>query len=92
VYFISMAMGTNFIANFDLALVLVIVTAALISKLGGVLLGARRGACLSTAKSGRSRGAEGPWGDRHHPGRRRACDRLSVRLFQAAFEADGSEF
>lgn len=41
IYFISMAMSTNFIENFDLVLVLMIIAAALVSKLGGVILGAR---------------------------------------------------
>jgi Kef-type K+ transport system membrane component KefB len=41
VYFVSMGMTTNFIANFDGWLVLVILAAALTSKLGGVLVGAR---------------------------------------------------
>lgn len=39
VYFISMGMTTNYVTNFDWALVLVILAAALASKLGGVLLG-----------------------------------------------------
>lgn len=38
-YFISMGMTTNYITNFDWALVLVILVAALASKLFGVLLG-----------------------------------------------------
>ncbi len=41
IYFISMAMSANFIENFDLMLVLVIIAAAFVSKLGGVILGAR---------------------------------------------------
>ncbi len=41
IYFISMGMTTNYIANFDLGLVVVIVAVALGSKLFGVLLGAR---------------------------------------------------
>jgi len=41
IYFISMGMTTNFIANFDWRLVLVILAVALASKLLGVLLGAR---------------------------------------------------
>jgi Kef-type K+ transport system membrane component KefB len=41
IYFISMGMTTNFITNFDLRLVLVILAVALASKLSGVLLGAR---------------------------------------------------
>lgn len=41
IYFISMGMTTNYIAHFDLALVLVLLAVALASKLGGVLLGAR---------------------------------------------------
>ena len=40
IYFVSMGMTTDFIANFDLGLVLVVVVVALVSKLGGVLLGA----------------------------------------------------
>lgn len=39
IYFISMGMTTNYITNFDWVLVLVILTAALASKLSGVLLG-----------------------------------------------------
>jgi Kef-type K+ transport system membrane component KefB len=41
IYFVSMGMTTNFIANFDAGLVLVIIAAALSSKLTGVLLGAK---------------------------------------------------
>ncbi len=41
IYFVSMGMSTNFVTNFSLALVLVIMAAAFISKMGGVLLGAR---------------------------------------------------
>ena len=41
IYFVSMGMTTNFVANFDVGLVLVIIAAALASKLAGVLLGAR---------------------------------------------------
>ena len=40
IYFISMGMTTNFITNFDLVLVLVILVVACISKVGAVLLGA----------------------------------------------------
>lgn len=40
IYFISMGMTTNFITNFDLLLVLVILVVACISKVGSVLLGA----------------------------------------------------
>jgi Kef-type K+ transport system membrane component KefB len=41
IYFISMGMTTNYIANFDLLLVIVILVVALGSKLFGVLLGAK---------------------------------------------------
>jgi Kef-type K+ transport system membrane component KefB len=41
IYFISMGMTTNYITNFDWGLVLVILAAALASKLGGVLLGVK---------------------------------------------------
>jgi Kef-type K+ transport system membrane component KefB len=41
IYFISMGMTTDYIKNFDPVLVLVILAAALISKLSGVLLGAK---------------------------------------------------
>jgi len=41
IYFISMGMTTNYIANFDWLLVLIILAAALSSKLFGVLLGAK---------------------------------------------------
>jgi Kef-type K+ transport system membrane component KefB len=41
IYFVSMGMTTNYITNFDGLLVLVILVAALASKLGGVLLGAK---------------------------------------------------
>jgi Kef-type K+ transport system membrane component KefB len=41
IYFISMGMTTNYITNFDWRLVLVILAVALVSKLFGVLLGAR---------------------------------------------------
>jgi Kef-type K+ transport system membrane component KefB len=41
IYFISMGMTTNFIRNFDLALVVLIFAVACISKIGAVLIGAR---------------------------------------------------
>jgi Kef-type K+ transport system membrane component KefB len=41
IYFISMGMTTNYLTNFDWPLVLVILVAALASKLCGVLLGAK---------------------------------------------------
>jgi Kef-type K+ transport system membrane component KefB len=41
IYFISMGMSKNYITNFDGLLVLVILTVALTSKLGSVLLGAK---------------------------------------------------
>lgn len=41
IYFVSMGMTTNYITNFDGLLVLVILVAALVSKLGSVLLGAK---------------------------------------------------
>lgn len=39
IYFISMGLTTNYVTNFDWMLVLIILAAALVSKLGGVLLG-----------------------------------------------------
>ena len=41
IYFISIGMTTNYITNFDVALVLLIFVVACISKVGSVLLGAR---------------------------------------------------
>lgn len=41
IYFVSMGMATNFITNFDGILVLVVIAAAFVSKIGAVLLGAR---------------------------------------------------
>lgn len=41
IYFVSMGMTTNFITNFDLGLVLLILVVACVSKVGAVLLGAR---------------------------------------------------
>ncbi|GAB4577943.1 MAG: hypothetical protein Fur0022_06750 [Anaerolineales bacterium] len=41
IYFISMGMTTNFVTNFDVGLVLIILMAALGSKLFGVVMGAR---------------------------------------------------
>jgi len=41
IYFVSMGMTTNFITNFDAAMVALVLAAALISKLSAVLLGAR---------------------------------------------------
>ena len=41
IYFISMGMTTNYVTNFDWGLVLVILVVALVSKLFGVLLGAK---------------------------------------------------
>ena len=41
IYFVSMGLTTNFIANFDLVLVLVILTVACVSKVGAVLIGAK---------------------------------------------------
>jgi Kef-type K+ transport system membrane component KefB len=40
-YFISIGMSTNFAAHLDMSLVAVILTAACVSKVGAVLLGAR---------------------------------------------------
>jgi K+:H+ antiporter len=40
-YFVSMGMSTNFIRNFDPALVALVLVAACVSKIGAVLLGAR---------------------------------------------------
>ena len=41
IYFISMGMSANFVANFDLALVTLIFVVACVTKVGAVLLGAR---------------------------------------------------
>ena len=41
IYFVSMGMGTDFVANFDAVLVTLVLTVACLSKLGSVLLGAR---------------------------------------------------
>jgi Kef-type K+ transport system membrane component KefB len=41
IYFVSMGLSTNFVANFDLVLVLVVLIAACVSKVGAVLLGAK---------------------------------------------------
>ena len=41
IYFISMGMTTNFITNFDLVLVLLMLVVACVSKVGSVLLGAK---------------------------------------------------
>jgi Kef-type K+ transport system membrane component KefB len=41
IYFVSMGMTTNFITNFNLAMVVLLLVAAFISKIGAVLLGAR---------------------------------------------------
>lgn len=41
IFFISMGMSTNFITNFDPLLVVVILVAATVSKIGAVLLGAK---------------------------------------------------
>jgi Kef-type K+ transport system membrane component KefB len=41
IYFVSMGMTTNFLANFDLRMVLVLFGVATISKIGAVLLGVR---------------------------------------------------
>jgi Kef-type K+ transport system membrane component KefB len=41
IYFISMGMTTNFIRNFDVALVALILVIACVSKIGAVLLGAK---------------------------------------------------
>ncbi len=41
VYFVSMGMGTNFVANFDGVLVVLVILVACASKMGSVLLGAR---------------------------------------------------
>jgi Kef-type K+ transport system membrane component KefB len=41
IYFISMGMSTNFITNFDPLLVVVILVAACVSKIGSVILGAK---------------------------------------------------
>jgi Kef-type K+ transport system membrane component KefB len=41
IYFVSMGMTTNFITNFNLRMVVIILVAAFISKIGAVLLGAK---------------------------------------------------
>jgi Kef-type K+ transport system membrane component KefB len=41
IYFVSMGMTTNFVTNFDLRMVLVLLLFATLSKVGAVLLGAR---------------------------------------------------
>ena len=41
IYFVSMGMGTDFIAHFDVVLVLLVIAVACASKIGSVLLGAR---------------------------------------------------
>jgi Kef-type K+ transport system membrane component KefB len=41
IYFVSMGMTTNFITNFNLGMVVIILAAAFISKIGAVLLGAK---------------------------------------------------
>ena len=41
IFFISMGMSTNFIANFDALLVAIVLVAACLSKVGAVLLGAK---------------------------------------------------
>jgi Kef-type K+ transport system membrane component KefB len=41
IYFVSMGMTTNYITNFDGLLVVVIFVAAIVSKVGSVLLGAK---------------------------------------------------
>ncbi len=41
IYFVSMGMTTNFVTNFNLGLVIVILTAAFICKIVGVLIGAK---------------------------------------------------
>lgn len=41
IYFVSMAMTTDFVANFDVVLVTIMVIVAFVTKIGGVLLGAR---------------------------------------------------
>jgi Kef-type K+ transport system membrane component KefB len=40
-YFVSLGLTTDFVRNFDVALVAVVVSAAIVSKLSGVLLGAK---------------------------------------------------
>lgn len=41
IYFVSMGMGTDFLAHFDFGLVAIVVVIACVSKMGSVLLGAR---------------------------------------------------
>jgi Kef-type K+ transport system membrane component KefB len=41
IYFVSMGMGTDFVAHFDVVLVLLVFAVACASKIGSVLLGAR---------------------------------------------------
>jgi Kef-type K+ transport system membrane component KefB len=48
IYFVSMGLNANFIANFDLAMVTIVVVVACVSKIGGAVLGSRlAGAPLS---------------------------------------------
>lgn len=48
IYFVSMGMTANFITHFDLGLAALVLAAAMVSKLGAVLLGARlAGMCLN---------------------------------------------
>jgi Kef-type K+ transport system membrane component KefB len=41
IYFVSMGMTTNFISNFNLSMIVIIIGAAFVSKIGAVLLGAK---------------------------------------------------
>ncbi len=54
IYFVSMGLTVNFAVNFDLAQVLVVFVVACISKVGGVILGARLAGMPLTARYGRS--------------------------------------
>ena len=60
IYFISMGMSTNFIANFDPVLVAVILVVACISKMGRFLPARRPPGCRWIAKPGRSALASTP--------------------------------
>ena len=54
IYFVSMGLTVNFADNFALAQVLVVLLVACVSKIGGVLLGARLAGMPLTAKRGAS--------------------------------------
>ena len=90
IYFISMGMTTNFITNFDLLLVLVILVVACISKVGSVLLGAmaarmpldREAWALAFGLNARCH--------RHHPGRGWTHQRRHRRAHLCRDRRDGT--